>query len=257
MRKYIFASILLLIYAGLLLPLTAAQDDTLSEDYNWCFSGEPWGDGRCDSPDPTLAACMWEMGWYLPRVQAGMFSLEQVMSVSSCLPCINKTVVLSGSPYNGWYDIFIDDDIFVASSIDLTGICGLTIYGNDNPNIIVGSPGSDAIFGYGGDDLIFGDSTLDEGSGNDAIYGGSGDDDIVGDSWFGDGSGNDLIWGEEGDDLIYGDTVSGFGSGDDTIDGGAGNDTAIGDTDPLVGSGADPNSTDTCVNAETVVCEQP
>ncbi|RMG86212.1 MAG: calcium-binding protein, partial [Chloroflexi bacterium] len=235
-------TLIVLVLLGLLFTFAfvavLAQDDGgMSDDYNWCFAGEPWGDGRCSNTgDPTLDVCMWEMGWYLPRVQAGLFTMEQVIAASSCVQCVNQTIVLAGSPYTGWYDIFINGDAVNANAFKTDTICGFAIYGNDQDNHIVGSSGNDTIFGYGGHDYVDGDSTNGEGYGNDIIYGGSGNDSLSGDSNDKAGYGNDVIYGGDGNDDIYGDSYWGAGSGDDAINGGAGDDTIFGDS--LFGDGS-------------------
>lgn len=34
-----------------------------AEGENWCDPGGPWGDGRCDNPNPDISAYYYEMGW--------------------------------------------------------------------------------------------------------------------------------------------------------------------------------------------------
>lgn len=42
----------------------AAASSVLSDD-NWCYAGNPWGDGRCNRPDdPAAQEYMWQCGWY-------------------------------------------------------------------------------------------------------------------------------------------------------------------------------------------------
>ncbi|RMG84577.1 MAG: calcium-binding protein [Chloroflexi bacterium] len=245
-----------LVLLGLLLTFAFisafAQDNvSIPDDYNWCSDPNYWGDGRCNNTgDTTLDVCMWEMGWYLPRVQAGEYTLEQVAAVSGCVQlspepvpgainipvCDYYIVVLTGvsgatgSPYTGSYDEEVQADTYDGSSFALGSYCGLIIHGNNNDNTITGSAGDDQIYGYDGNDTIYGDSINGNGSGNDTIDGGAGNDLILGDSFLGTGSGNDTIDGGDGDDYIYGDSFAGDGSGNDTIDGGAGDDTILGDS---------------------------
>ncbi len=44
------------------------SDDTpplIQTDENWCYSGNRWGDGRCNQPNnPAYEQIMWECGWY-------------------------------------------------------------------------------------------------------------------------------------------------------------------------------------------------
>lgn len=92
-----------------------------------------------------------------------------------------------------------------------TGTTTLVIAGTEDPDNIIGAPGTDIICGHGGDDNISG------GNGPDMLDGGPGDDILYGDN------ADDTIYGKEGDDKIYG------GQGNDKIDGGDGNDFLYGD----------------------------
>ncbi|RMG85555.1 MAG: hypothetical protein D6712_09225 [Chloroflexi bacterium] len=192
--KVRFFSLIVLISMGALFAFATAmaQDNGgLPEDYNWCSDPNYWGDGRCNNTeDEDLRTCLWEMGWYLPRVEAGLFTMEQVIAASSCVQCVNQTIVLAGSPYDGWYDIFINGDHLDANHFKTDTICGFTIYGNDHSNTIIGSSGNDTIFGYGSNDNLYGDTYGNGGNGNDRIDGGTGSDVIVGDSDTG-GTGTD------------------------------------------------------------------
>jgi Ca2+-binding RTX toxin-like protein len=189
--------------------------------------------------------CHWQMGWYLPRVQAGEYRLEDV--ASPCLTiasvddngCVTLVVVLQSSPYTGDADISVGSDDFDGSAVNLGTICGLEIHGNDNDNFIVGSMGNDVIYGYGGDDDIVGDTLCGDASASDVIDGGDGDDIIIGDTACGNGSGNDTITGGNGSDILIGDAPNGDGSGNDVIDGGDGDDFIIGDTASTAGTGND------------------
>lgn len=64
------------------------------------------------------------------------------------------------------------------------------INGNDQPNTLFGTSGSDIIKAFGGADFV------NAGAGSDDIHGGSGDDDLIGGTGFNDfrgGSGSDLF----------------------------------------------------------------
>jgi Ca2+-binding RTX toxin-like protein len=242
MRKWLLGLITIVVLLLAMAAVAQAQDSAFDPDYNWCFAGEPWGDGRCNNfDDETMIYCHWQMGWYLPRVQAGEYRLEDIASPCLTLAlvdgdgCVTLVVVLQNSPYTGNGDINVGSDDFDSSTANLGKICGLEIHGNDNDNFIVGSMGNDVIYGYDGDDDIVGDTTCGDASGNDMIDGGDGDDIIVGDTTCGNGSGNDTINGGDGDDLIIGDSATGDGSGNDTLDGGDGADFIIGDT--FIGDG--------------------
>jgi Ca2+-binding RTX toxin-like protein len=88
-----------------------------------------------------------------------------------------------------------------------------SIFGDDNPNVLNGGPGSDRIQGLGG---------------GDEIHGGPGHEGRADIFHFfleevNGGEGNDKIFGEEGNDYLRG------GHGDDTVDGGLDNDIISGD----------------------------
>jgi Ca2+-binding RTX toxin-like protein len=101
---------------------------------------------------------------------------------------------------------------------------GLSVFGNDLNNSMVGTAGSDYLYGEGGNDALQG------GAGDDALYGGLGADNLKGED------GNDLISGGDGNDSLYGgagnDILNG-GSGNNLFEGGAGSDKLSG------GSGQD------------------
>jgi LysM repeat protein len=43
---------------------TPALETEINDD-NWCYPGNPWGDGRCNNPDdPYQQQYMWECGWF-------------------------------------------------------------------------------------------------------------------------------------------------------------------------------------------------
>jgi Ca2+-binding RTX toxin-like protein len=246
MRKWMPGLITIVVLLLAMAAVAQAQDSAFDPDYNWCFDGEPWGDGRCNNhADETMIYCHWQMGWYLPRLQAGEYRLEDV--ASPCLAiasvdengCVTLVVVLQNSPYTGSADINVGSDDFDTSMVNLGTICGLEIHGNDNDNFIIGSMGSDVIYGYGGDDDIIGDTTCGDAGGNDVIDGGDGDDIIIGDTMCGNGSGDDTINGGDGDDIIVGDAIGGDGAGNDNIDAGDGNDLIVGDTLSGDGTGND------------------
>jgi hypothetical protein len=246
MRKWMFGLITIAVLLLTVAAVAQAQDSIFDPDYNWCFEGEPWGDGRCNNfEDETMIYCHWQMGWYLPRVQAGEYRLEDIATPCLTLAsvdedgCVTLVVVLQNSPYTGDADIDVGSDDFDGSTVNLGTICGLEIHGSDNDNLIVGSLGDDVIFSYDGDDIIIGDTMCGDAGGADVIDGGDGDDIIVGDTTCGDGSGNDTIDGGGGSDIIVGDTPGGDGTGNDTIDGGDGNDIIIGDTLGGDGTGND------------------
>lgn len=56
MRKLLY---FVMILGILMLSLSVV----VAQDANWCNPGGPWGDGRCNNPDPFVASYYWEMGW--------------------------------------------------------------------------------------------------------------------------------------------------------------------------------------------------
>lgn len=42
------------------------------ETNNWCYAGGPWGDGRCNDPDPNIRAWYWHAGWYRSALERGV-----------------------------------------------------------------------------------------------------------------------------------------------------------------------------------------
>ena len=246
MRKFIVLCVLIGALFGILLSVNAQS--AFDHDYNWCSDPAVWGNGHCSNGDAGIQDCMWQMGWYLPRVAAGEFQLSDVKTpclqtittqTSESTSCTYIIIALVGSPFAGNADIVEASNNYDGSSFDLGGKCGLEIHGNNNDNFLIGSASSDIIFGYAGNDAIIGDTLFGDGSGDDTIYGGAGDDIIVGDTAEGNGSGNDTINGGAGNDLIVGDSGLGNGSGNDTINGGEGTDIIVGDSFFGDGSGDD------------------
>jgi len=92
---------------------------------------------------------------------------------------------------------------------------GVTTYGTECADQIIGTSGNDTIFALGGDDEVM------PGTGNDTVYGGGGHDDIY------TGSGVDHVDGGAGEDFIMGGTEKDYlngGAGDDIIRGEEGAD---------------------------------
>lgn len=44
---------------------------TPPQEDNWCFPGEPWGDGRCNNPDPSIHIYNWRTGWCAAAIEDG------------------------------------------------------------------------------------------------------------------------------------------------------------------------------------------
>jgi subtilisin family serine protease len=137
------------------------------------------------------------------------------------------------------------------------------ILGDENDNVIDGTPGDDIICGFGGNDRIRGlggNDCIDGGEGDDVVSGNGGRDVLIG------GAGNDRLIGGIGDDALMGgdgkdilkgndgnDTLVG-GNGDDTLRGHEGNDTLEGGSGMDLLSGG--TGFDTCWDWEDVLnCE--
>ncbi|MEM8860181.1 MAG: calcium-binding protein [Chloroflexota bacterium] len=111
---------------------------------------------------------------------------------------------------------------------------GNLLEANDEPNVIVGTRGNDAIFGNGGNDIICGGPGNDlivGGPGKDRLYGGNGNDHLRARTFtaFSDEDlpGEDILVGGNGNDLLVGSgdrDVFRAGKGDDTIEGYDGGD---------------------------------
>ncbi len=133
----------------------------------------------------------------------------------------NTTIGPDDDPSNG-VDIVVLDDFLYGEPQPIE-----TIDGDDNDNVLTGTPdgdfingfgGNDAIFAFGSNDVAFGDA------GNDVISGGDGDDFLDG------GTGDDTVIGDKGDDTKFGGDgndriIWNNGDGSDRIDGGADHDT--------------------------------
>ncbi|RMG89818.1 MAG: LysM peptidoglycan-binding domain-containing protein [Chloroflexi bacterium] len=57
---------------------TTSNNEAVTE--NWCYPGQPWGDGRCNVTDTALRNYMWECGWYnahnIPTLQCGTLQVD-------------------------------------------------------------------------------------------------------------------------------------------------------------------------------------
>lgn len=84
---------------------------------------------------------------------------------------------------------------------------GVSCYGGDGSQKLIGSSGNDKIFGQRGNDILEGNS------GNDQLFGGVGDESLIS-----GGGGNDLLSGGLGTDTLNGNQESDLVRGDGTID---------------------------------------
>lgn len=53
-----------------------AQEDSRANEPNWCHAGEPWGDGRCNDPDPIIQEYNWQIGWLFAQCDLGNIARE-------------------------------------------------------------------------------------------------------------------------------------------------------------------------------------
>jgi hypothetical protein len=55
---------------------------------NWCFEGQPWGDGRCQHEDPAIQAYFWQAGWCMAQRENGVIQdpLWQCLGAPSPTP---------------------------------------------------------------------------------------------------------------------------------------------------------------------------
>jgi Ca2+-binding RTX toxin-like protein len=84
---------------------------------------------------------------------------------------------------------------------------GVSCYGGDGSQELIGSSGNDKIFGQRGNDILKGNA------GNDQLFGGVGDESLIS-----GGEGNDLLSGGLGTDTLNGNEGSDLLRGDGTID---------------------------------------
>ncbi|MCA9911754.1 MAG: hypothetical protein KC496_00330 [Anaerolineae bacterium] len=251
MRMLRNALVVMLVLAATAAALTFGADET--EVDNWCYEGQPWGEGRCNNENPDINQYNWHMGWYMYQLVNGNIDyldipeafrpsppmltslipgarLEQITDSNGNCRLI---LILPGSLYEGpgqQVDYNGPGNTFNASTIDLGDHCGVEIHGSNNAETIIGSNGDDIIYGMGGNDTIVGmngDDVIDGGSGNDSIDGRNGNDVLIGGTGndvIEGGNGNDTLIGGSGDDELYGD------AGDDTLGGGIGTDSGSGGT---------------------------
>lgn|GEM_PF-867171 len=129
-------------------------------------------------------------------------------------------------------DVLISDGasnsiLLTNTNISDISAADLSLDGNNDTNVIIGTTGDDSLSGTAGNDSISGQAGADTIRGNN---GGAGNDVIIG------LDGKDTLYGDAGDDTITGgaesDTIDG-GDGNDRIDAGGGHDIIRG------GQGAD------------------
>ncbi len=97
---------------------------------------------------------------------------------------------------------------------------GVTLYGTEGNDLLVGNNGDDTMYGQDGNDTLVGNAGNDVLKGrdeNDMLQGGNGSDELYG------GQNDDRLEGGNGNDFLYGDDLVTPG-GNDVMSGGAGND---------------------------------
>jgi|GEM_PF-2051375 len=97
----------------------------------------------------------------------------------------------------------------LSNNADTAETGGITVLGDAQSNLLLGSDSDETFSGAAGDD------TLSGGAGNDTLNGEAGNDVLVG------GEGRDIVNGGDGDDLI----LQNFDAASETLTGGAGDDT--------------------------------
>lgn len=238
-----------LVLAAAALALTLGSGEPAID--NWCFEGQPWGDGRCNHEDPYINEYNWRMGWYMYQLTHGNIDYGDIPeafrpslpTLASAIPGARieeitdangncqLVLILPGSSYSGDGDPVNYNgpgNTFNGSLIPLGDYCGLEIYGSNADETIIGSSGDDIIHAMGGDDTLIGldgDDTLNGGAGADNLDGRNGDDTLIG------GSGDDVLEGGNNDDTLLG------GTGDDELYGDGGNDSLSGGDGMDEGSG--------------------
>lgn len=76
---------------------------------NWCYDGEPWGDGRCNS-QPTQADNdnYWECGFWAAKFDAGEIDIFEIKEIDES--CFGNIVTVR---FPSWLDTSIDPVCYV------------------------------------------------------------------------------------------------------------------------------------------------
>ena len=145
----------------------------------------------------------------------------------------NRTISVRARPYTSGFTTLTfnlsDGTVTIPFTINVK-------VGNDNDDVINGTPGVDMIFGRNGKNTINGlggNDLLCGGNGKDTINGGNGNDFIKshgGDDVLNGGDGNDILRGSLGNDNLTGGAGADFFSGGPGIDSATDFDTGQGDT---------------------------
>ena len=67
MKRSVVSLLVLTLILLSAVSIASAQEGDMSEGQHWCFEGQPWGDGRCDDPDPWISDWHWTCGWYFAQ----------------------------------------------------------------------------------------------------------------------------------------------------------------------------------------------
>lgn len=95
---------------------SSSSDDNLTDcgTQNWCNSGEPWGDGRCNDSDPDVSSWYWSAGWYNAQLACGAISeIPEVFQGAEQAPVVVQapapapvvpTSTCFDTTVGGWFD---------------------------------------------------------------------------------------------------------------------------------------------------------
>jgi len=76
MKKVCLILMISLFSIGMVQAQDTSTPDTSSTcnpaELNWCFAGQPWGDGRCDDPDPNVTTYNYQQGFYQAAAFCGI-----------------------------------------------------------------------------------------------------------------------------------------------------------------------------------------
>jgi len=94
--RFIYLTLTLFILASSALVLA----DERSNEPNWCFEGQRWGDGRCNNADPYINDYNWRMGWLMAHCELGLLPMEICSQP-------NKSAIFGGNESSVWNGYFV------------------------------------------------------------------------------------------------------------------------------------------------------
>lgn len=112
MKKNITISFVIAISLAIGISVVMSQDDSLPDngldypagttfnDTNWCFDGQQWGDGHCNSEEFSEweSTWHWECGWFLAHDDLGLLDIPEMCVPEMEAPdiqCGNKAMNLT------------------------------------------------------------------------------------------------------------------------------------------------------------------